>query len=182
MTKKTQETRLSIAGWTIVELERWPPPPHARVSLFIYPVHHAAFPVTTGGGSGPRSAEVAAVGLIHCRWHLTARFVMFLDAQYKAWLAKKNKKTMVSMPRLPFDWKKNVWLERPLFISLFRYTITPQKSLPLVLWKGPGSEMWVTWVGIPSKSGHILNRKIEMKPGIVMHISPVTPTCKTELQ
>lgn len=170
--------RLSIAGWTIVELERWPPPPHARVSLSIYPAHHAAFPVTTGGGSGPRTAEVAAVGLIHCRWHLTARLVMFLDDTYKAWLAK----TLWSRCHIELSiTKKNVWLERPLFVSSFRYAATPQKSLPLVLWKVPGSEMWVTRIGIPSKSDHILHRKIEMKPGIVMHISTIAPTCKTEL-
>lgn len=67
------------------------------------------------------------------------------------------------------------------FVSLLvRYAVTPQKSLSLVLWKGPGSEMWVTRIGIPSKLDHILNRKIEMKPDSMMHMSTVAATCKTE--
>lgn len=109
--KKKGETRLSIVAWTIAELERWPPPPHATMSLFIYPVHHAAFPVTTGGGSRPCSAEAGAVRLIHCKRHLPACFVMFPDATCKAWLARNYG------PDAAFT----------LFVYPFRYTVIPQK-------------------------------------------------------
>lgn len=129
-----------------MELERWPPPPHARVSLFIYPVHHAVFPVTTGGGSGPRSAEVAAVGLIHCRWHLTARFVMFLDALYKAWLAKKKQKTMVSMPRLANDQIKSLAGETFVHFLVSLYN-SPPKVIAIGALKGAwlGNVRHLSW-------------------------------------
>lgn len=109
--KKKGETRLSIVAWTIAELERWPPPPHATMSLFIYPVRHAVFPVTTGGGSRPCSAEAGAVRLIHCKRHLPAWFVMFPDATRKAWLARNYG------PDAAFT----------LFVYPFRCTVIPQK-------------------------------------------------------
>lgn len=87
---------------------------------------------------------------------------------------------VVQMPHLAIDHKEHVWLERTWLVYSFRYAVTPQMSLLLVLWRGPGSAMWVTRVGVPSKLDHILNRKIEMKPDIVMHASTVTATCKTE--
>lgn len=125
--KKKGETGLSIEAWTIAELERWPPPPHATMSLFIYPVHHAAFPVTTGGGSRPHSAEVGAVRLIHCKWHLPAWFVMFPDATRKAWLVRNYG------PDAAFI----------LFVYPFRYTVIPQKLCHWCSERGLAQKMWL---------------------------------------
>lgn len=88
-------------------------------------------------------------------------------------------KTTVYMPHIAIDQRTRLAGENFVHLLVSLCSNTP-KVFAMVLWKGPGSEMWVTRVGIPSKSDHILNRKIVMKPDIVMHASAWCSHCNLQ--